>query len=115
MESMTQESKQELEQQAVQETVNETTKSRKQRHKEKKIAKKQARRMLRKEIRQRKKDEFRAKGCLGKIFWFLGKLISLFCAVFVIATVIQVNYAPVGGFLLSLYMNSANPDVSAVT
>lgn len=112
---MTQEPKRELEQQAVQETVNETTKSRKQQRKEKKIAKKQARRQLRKAIRQRKKDEFRAKGCLGKVFWFFGKLISLLCIFVVIATVIQVNYASVGGFLLSLYMNSANPDASVVT
>ena len=97
------------------EVVNEPKKSRRQLRKEKKIAKKRARKQLRKEIRQRKKDEYRAKGCLGKILWFFGKLFSLIFAAILIATVIQVNYAPVGGFLLSLYMNSASPDPSAVT
>ena len=71
--------------QNVQETENEPKKSKKQLRKEKKRAKKQARKQLRREIRQRKKDEFRAKGCLGKIFWFFGKIISLVCIVAVIA------------------------------
>lgn len=85
--------------QTVQKTESEPKKSRKQLRREKKRAKKQARKQLRKEIRQRKKDEFRAKGCLGKVFWFFGKLISLICVVAVIATVVQVNYAPVASFL----------------
>ena len=106
---------QETAQQTAPEPGAEPVKSRRQLRKEKKRAKKQARRQLRKAIRQRKKDEFRAKGCLGRIFWFFGKVISLFCVAAVIATVIRVNYAPVAGILLSMYMNSAGPDVSAVT
>ena len=106
---------QETEQQAALENENKPKKSRRQLRKEKKRAKKQALKQLRKEIRQRKKDELRARGCLGRIFWFFGRLISLIFAVALIATVIQVNYAPVGGFLLSLYMNSAGTDASSVT
>ena len=101
--------------QSVQKTETAPKKSRKQLRKEKKLAKKQARKQLRKEIRQRKKDEFRAKGCLGKIFWFFGKLLSMIFAVALIATVIQVNYAPVTAFLLKLYLNSADADASLVT
>ena len=85
-ENVIQASVQETEQ-VVQETASEPKKSRKQLRKEKKLAKKLERKQLRKAIRQRKKDEFRAKGCLGKIFWFFGKLISLICVVAVIATV----------------------------
>ena len=114
-ENMNQAPAQEMAQQTAPEPAAEPVKSRRQLRKEKKRAKKQARRQLRKAIRQRKKDEFRAKGCLGRIFWFFGKVISLFCVAAVIATVIRVNYAPVAGFLLSMYMNSAGPDVSAVT
>ena len=84
--------------QTVQETVNEPKKSKKQLRKEKKLAKKQSLKQLRREIRQRKKDEFRAKGCLGKIFWFFGKIISFICVVAVLATVVQVNYGRVGAF-----------------
>ena len=113
-ENVIQASVQETEQ-VVQETASEPKKSRKQLRKEKKLAKKLERKQLRKAIRQRKKDEFRAKGCLGKIFWFFGKLISLICVVAVLVTVIQVNYAPVAGYLLSLYMNSMNVDASSVT
>ena len=97
-----------LTQTVVQETENEVKKSKKQLRKEKKLAKKKARAQLRKEIRQRKKDEFRAKGCLGKVFWFFGKLLSLTFAVVLLATVIQVNYAPVAGFFLNLYMVAGN-------
>ena len=87
-ENMVQAAVQETEQAAV-ETVSEPKKSKKQLKKEKKRAKMLERKQLRMAIRQRKKDEFRAKGCLGKIFWFFGKLISLICIVAVIATVIQ--------------------------
>lgn len=113
-ENMVQTSAEETEQ-TVQETVIEPQKSKKQLRKEKKRAKKQERKQLRKEIRQRKKDEFRAKGCLGKTFWFFGKLISLICVIAVIATVIQVNYAPVAGYFLNLYFNSMGTDPSDVT
>ena len=113
-ENMVQAAVQETEQAAV-ETVSEPKKSKKQLKKEKKRAKMLERKQLRMAIRQRKKDEFRAKGCLGKIFWFFGKLISLICIVAVIATVIQVNYAPVAGFILSKVMSSDNNDASFVT
>ena len=114
-ENAIQTSAQETEQQIVQKTVDVPKKSRKQLRKEKKLAKKQERKQLRMAVRQRKKDEFRAKGCLGKIFWFFGKIISLICVVAVLATVIQVNYAPVAGFFLTLYMNSAGKDASDIT
>ena len=114
-ENMVQTPVEETAQQVAQETASEPKKTKKQLRKEKKRAKKQERKALRKAIRQRKKDEFRAKGCLGKICWFFGKIISLICIFVVLATVIQVNYAPVSGFFLSLYMNSAGSAPIVVT
>lgn len=111
-ENMIQTSAEEIEQ-IVQETVSEPKKSKKQLRKEKKLAKKQARKQLRKAVRQRKKDEFRAKGCLGKIFWFFGKVISFICVVAVLATVIQVNYGRVGAFFLT-HFDGAEVDLATI-
>ena len=105
--NLNQEAVQEMEQQIVPETASEPQKTKKQLRKEKKRAKKLERKQLRKAIRQRKKDEFRAKGCLGKIFWFFGKLISLILVAAMLFTVVRVNYANVAGYLLSRYFISA--------